>query len=76
MKKEELDILFLGGAQHNNNSKETHDDYIYYFSTSITDKHKKEADNIREKQASLKAKAKANASMSPIITVLSTIVPR
>ena len=65
MKKEELDLLFFGEAQHNNNSKETHDDHLFYFATSVTDQQKKNAEGIREKQFKMRSAAKAKPKARP-----------
>ena len=74
MKTNNIDLLFISGAHNNNNSKETHDDYEFYYSTSVTEQTKKAADNIRRyskeqkllrKAAKAKAKPKASSKAKP-----------
>ena len=48
MISEEIDMLFLLETHINTNSKETHDDYCFYFSTSVTDEMRKKAQDKRD----------------------------
>ena len=47
MKTKKLDILLLAEVHNNTNATETHDDFIFVFSTSVTDKQRKEAEDTR-----------------------------
>ena len=50
-------------AHVNTNSKEMHDDYVFYFSTSVTDDQRKKGEEIR---ASLRGRSSNNDKISNI----------
>lgn len=58
MERNKIYILFLAETHINTNSTEEHDGYTFYFSTKITDKQRKEAEDMRKKQHQNKANGK------------------
>ena len=52
MRRHKLDILFLQETHINTNTQQTHDEYCFVFSTSVTDKQREDAAKIREDPAS------------------------
>ncbi len=50
MIKEHIEILFLSEAHVNTNSTEKHGDYIFFFSTNVTEADRKKAEEAKKKQ--------------------------
>ena len=48
--KERIDILFLSEAHVNTNSTEKHGDYIFFFSTNVTEADRKKTEEAKKKQ--------------------------